>query len=499
MASLNLDLYLHVITPIHVGGADDKHLVEGLDYLIRDGLVYIFDHTLLRKRVDNIEQYCNALEKGKFGMTSLLDQRHIPVDEISLKPKPVYGNPSEIKSCIKNGMTGGPYLPGSSIKGALRSIIFKKVFTASNETIAEAKNKKDKKGYRQKPEDFYLGSFKDGLMRFLQVSDVYFEKVETVISNAKIFNLFKDYKDQEWIGGWKHSNGTNDQFNDHSFTFAYECIPPASVGKFRLSFDDELFQKAIHNKEVKLPRGVKNLFGNDFGHTLKSILKNHTDEFLQRETQFFAKEKHALPETEAILLSFSDLKKQNAPEAPVFRMASGSGFHSITGDWQYEDHTNTGINPRGKVNYKSRRLIFSPSESDTLQFTPMGFAQLLSSNHYETKIKPGLLLAQQQAEAAALAQELERKKIEEEERMAAEAARQPKMRTLQEVKKEEILDGKVIGQTGLQVIVQPFVTGYENTQLLIRYPAGFPTGTIVTSKASINKNDIQLKYPIKAK
>lgn len=41
-------------------------------------------------------------------------------------------------------------------------------------------------------------------------------------------------------------------------------------------------------------------------------------------------------------------------------MSAGSGFHSITGDWQFSDYTNTEIwkdgRNAGKMKYKSRKI-----------------------------------------------------------------------------------------------------------------------------------------------
>lgn len=501
MASINLDLYLHVLTPVHVGGSDDKHLVEGLDYLIENGQVYIFDQKKLRKAIGNDSQYINALEEGKAGINNLLRVRRIALSDISHSPKWITGTASEIKACIKNGMNGKPYLPGSSIKGALRSMIFNKVFRNSGETVSDARNKKNSKGRPLPPEDFYLGNFQDSLMRFIQVSDVYFDDVDTEICNAKIFNLQNNGRDKSWEGGWKHqlNGGTNNRFSPEGFTFAYESIPANSVGKFRLSFDENLFRMASDSKAVKIESGVKSLFKGGFETTLRGVIQQHTQVYLHKEANFFSKNEYQVQESESILGVINYLLDTNSTEAPVFRMASGSGFHSITGDWQFRDHINTGINQRtNKISYKSRRLLFNEA-GEGYSFTPMGFVQLCTSDYYEQHLKAKIIAAQAAAEAEALAAEKARKEQEEAERYSAEEAKKPKWRTLDEVKKAGLLDGEVVGQQGFNVMIKPFVTGQENKTYLVRYAAGFPKGTIVEVKAVVNKNQIQLQPSIKEK
>jgi CRISPR-associated protein Csm5 len=501
MASINLDLYLHVLTPVHVGGSDDKHLVEGLDYLLKDAQVYIFDQKKLRNAIANDSQYINALEQGKDGITNLIYTRRISLADVSHPPKRITGSASEIKACIKNGMNGKPYLPGSSIKGALRSMIFKKVFGNSGETVNEAKNKQRPNGRPLPPEDFYLGNFQDGLMRFIQVSDVYFDNVETEICNAKIFNLQYNGRDRSWIGGWKHqlNGGTNHLFATDGFTFAYESIPANSIGRLRVSFDENLFTMASNSRSLNIKESVKRLFSGGFETSLKGIIHQHTQDYLKNEVGFFSKKDFEVQQTNEILSSLKFLENANSNHAPVFRMSSGSGFHSITGDWQFSDHINTGIDRRtDKLRYKSRRLLFD-EVGKSYSFIPMGFVQLCTPAYYEHNLKEKIQAAQEAAEAGAIAAENARKEQEEAERLAAEEAKKPVWKTLAEVKKDGFLDGEVVGQQGLNVLIKPFVNEFEKQTLPIRYPAGFPIGSIVITKANVQGKNIILTNPIKLK
>jgi len=68
----------------------------------------------------------------------------------------------------------------------------------------------------------------------------------------------------------------------------------------------------------------------------------------------------------------------------LLRLGAGSGFHAMTGDWQFDDHTETGYHQggrnHGKKKYKSRKLAFEWDETRGNEgeyvFYPMGFIEL---------------------------------------------------------------------------------------------------------------------------
>ncbi len=527
MASINLDLYLHVLTPVHVGGSEEKHLEAGIDYLIENHQVFIFDQKKLRNRINDDNQYCNALENGKGGMESLLNDRRIPVHEVSLPPKSVTGMPTEINACIKNGLTGKPYLPGSSIKGAIRSIIFNKIYTG----LPQEDQRRIQKA--QYPDNDILGKFGSSLMRFIQVSDVYFDDTETILCNTKIFNPQKSNPDIEWSGGWKHllKNHTNDKFAPQGFTFAYESIPTGAAGKFRLSFDEALFNQAKNSRKLNIPSKIKNFFSNGFEQTIFDIIHQYSANYLINESTYF--KHYSIAETEQICQSYNNVISNNQITTPVFRTGSGSGFHSITGDWHYpKNHVIDDVwgspyeqaydsnmdNPdfdkdyvkfkipfknrkkmEGGLKWKSRRLCFEGIGKNRYLFQPMGFVQLVTSTYYQNELKDQI--AANKKEALAIKEKVlqEIKAKEEAARIAEEEAKKPKLRSLETVKKEKQIDGEVIGQQGIQLFIKPFVEGFEDHKLPIRYPAGLPTGTIVIVSATVIKDKIQLSHPMKKK
>ena len=63
-------------------------------------------------------------------------------------------------------------------------------------------------------------------------------------------------------------------------------------------------------------------------------------------------------------------------------MSAGSGFHSITGDWQFEDYSRTGVwdfgRNQGKQKYESRKIAVYGEHFDL-----MGFVKLTAISEEE--------------------------------------------------------------------------------------------------------------------
>ncbi len=477
-------LYLRALTPVHVGAASEKHLKEGIDYLQRGDTLYLFDHDRLARHPQiGVDAFANALvQGGKDAIAELLKIQRVDPAQVSRTLPAFSGQADDLRAHIREGLQGRLILPGSSVKGALRSILFRYFYL--QEPLPGDKGIDNK----------ILGAFDRSLMRFIHCSDVVF--AERAVYNSKIFNLTGG--PGHWQGGWKHqgSTGATARFRPQGFTTAYECVPPEAVGAFRLTFDHTGFEQ----NKTRLPKSVQSFpAGKTFLAFLNELISKHSQTYLDKEIAFFSR--HELAETTRIRSAFEALKSANQEETPVFRMAAGSGFFSITGDWQHDDHLRTleqESNNRGD-HKKSRRLAFLADENGDYRFYPMGFVQLVTEDDYQKRLLPAIE-ARRKEEAERRAAEARR--AEEERRRAeaaAEAARRPRTRTLKEVKKENKIDGEVVGKVGKQVQIRPFVEGYESQTLEVRYPAGFPKGTIVEVKASLQGKTLVLHPPVKEK
>lgn len=384
---------VEILTPIHIGGASENHWQKGIDFISKDektwllSLDKLFEH-FSPKELSAIYSNPSENETLENKLTdNLLESLATKVFNIKVTGK-------EIKRHIFGGAYGKPYIPGSSLKGAFSSILLNYFYSLNKKTYKIDGN----------INEAVLGNFENSIMKFFQFSDVQFE--DTYLVNTKIFNLQdhtqpKGGKLGDWYGGWKHGfnsfdntkKGTNRTFNGTSFTTFYESLIPNKKGSMTLSFKkklvEQLFEAKKTNKELIVPnKSAETWLTNNPIKKLADIINKHTITHLKKEILFF--ENYAFDDqSKSALESLKKLKVLTEElvnsESFIFRLAAGSGFHSITGDWQYEDYfgqigvwtegdSRNKLCKRGDVGkqkYKSRKIAFENGI-----FQPMGFIKL---------------------------------------------------------------------------------------------------------------------------
>ena len=369
MINKKYNVTAQVLTPLSIGQGAEKDWVYGIDYLTKEdeyGNLWLY-HLDLNKMVTagvDINRLTSLFVQGKpQDIKNLVGTKlekvsdckmRLPVSSVEVEK--ALSNP--IKTFLRNQLTGRPVLAGSSLKGALRSILF---------TYLRTKGEQDNESV--------FGKMNDGtdFMRFIRVGDFEFE--ETCLVNTKIFNLHR--VGQEWEGGWKHSgNNTTSDFAPIGFNTIYECLLPNAVAQGAIMFADTLFdqipQQLYFTKKRELMKG------NDAIEKLCEIVKDATFDYLNKELDFFTEYWQGSNSTkirDAINAVMDEIDNCNSNEC-ILKMSVGSGFHSITGDWQYTDYTETSghyLNRKqGGELPKSRKIAVSSIKP----FSLMGFAKL---------------------------------------------------------------------------------------------------------------------------
>lgn len=408
------DLKLTVLSPLHIGAGSEKDWIEGADFIHKNGKVYKLNFKKVAKELGADAMADYLLNRDGDGLSRKLPGQINDFTDHVFSMK--YQSTNPIKTFIKEGLSDHPYIPGSSIKGAIRSILF-------NYLRDQERDDKEVFGSANKGDEF---------MRFMKLSDVRI-KDKTELINTKIFNLFgNDYN----AGGWKHKGGkfgkTDSQFKHQGFNTIYEILKTESFGFLTLAISSTAYHKIkSHFKKDKKDK----IMDNDIQY-LFSIINGHTSRYILKQIEFL--KKYPNNETDKIINNLNDLL-QNIPKdnsACVFKMAAGSGYHSITGDWQYDDFDNTGTWDRGihkgKKKAKSRKIAVSGDN-----FQMMGFVELRILTEQE---KSKIQKQEEERKAAQIrAAEVARKeqeKIEEEKRLEEEKIKLEK-EAEERVKKEK--------------------------------------------------------------
>ena len=356
----NHALEIEILSPVHIGAGKEKDWFKGVDYVQEGDEIRLLnkDHlfnpdVLDRKEFNTLLTYLEQNNHQK--LYKFLDD-YFDWKEITLRSFYIQNeNPTEIKSLIRNG-NGTPYLPGSSIKGALRSVLFRYLH---RHTVP---NRQD-----DRLENELLGTFDRSLSRYLRPSDA--EPIDGDVSalyNLRLYNLYGRRDNVGWEGDLKNN-----------LPITAEHFHPGTRFKMRLSIADGLlrFMRGAEKRNPKdqlTPTFGAQIFDNsDPLGFLFQIINAHAVQYLDQEIEFF--EKFDLQHLAASYIrQLQNLRKIAAEQKDqcILRLGAGSGFHSITGNWRFPDHIETVFNPDNRnptwsasararlpARYKSRKVL----------------------------------------------------------------------------------------------------------------------------------------------
>jgi CRISPR/Cas system CSM-associated protein Csm5 (group 7 of RAMP superfamily) len=476
-------LEIEIASPLHVGAAAEQHWQEGVDFFAHEGVTYVISLDNLSKEIE-IDQLSNMLSTKN--TRAILNRVKSKLGSLAYKTFETKVS-TEINRHTFSGFDGKPYLPSSSLKGAIRSVLLTYFLKESGLRSSEYKEQK------------LIGGFENSVMRFLQFADVPFQ--DSVVVNSKIFNLQHNNE-----GGWKNGgNKTNDKLEESSFNTFYECIDVGATGFTTFSYRSEQANNLINasmsheNKTNSPPKHTLPFFNSFSFENVFKIINDHTIKYLGKEIAFF--EKYQFDDTSRIMCESLKYLKEKAEglddtKACMLRMAAGSGFHSITGDWQYDDFINTGTHNggrnHGKQKYKSRKVALFTR--DNIRYAePLGFIILRKTSHEELLAQENAVLAGQ---ATAETQEAERLETEqkaeaariETERLAAEEAKKPQMLDASPTNGLEV-DAVVTQSKPTKVNI--YLKGHEKKHITMSECAAMPIGYICTVRLVVKKKNIE--------
>ncbi len=330
-----------VITPLSVGAGNDNEWVKGLDFIQKEGEVFVIDMQKVAAAGVDVEALTALfLKSDDSGICQLLGSK---ICELS---RYVFDLPvkteNNIKTFLRTQFYDKPLVAGSSIKGSIRSALFNYLRTD------EEKNEE------------VFGTMKDGtdFMRFIRIGDV--EMPSTVLVNTKLFNLRKG--GEEWLGGWKQlMNKTIGDYNPVGFNTLYECVAPGEKGFGNISLAVNAFSLLEKFGAGKSPyASKKRILLNEPISCLFQAINDVTKAYLQKEQAFF--QKYDAERSDEVLSCIESLLSMIPSDGSscLMKMSAGVGFHSITGDWQYVDYDKTKLwtdgRHAGKKKYKSRKI-----------------------------------------------------------------------------------------------------------------------------------------------
>lgn len=361
-----------VLTPLSIGQGSEKDWVYGVDFLTQqdqEGQQWLY-HLSMEKMIDagvDLDKLSLLFANGRpEEIKRLVGNKLMQVSDfkMALPITSTQGLGNSIKTFLRNPLTNRPVLAGSSLKGAIRSVLFTYLRNTERDNVS------------------VFGRMTDGsdFMRFIRVGDFEFEK--TCLVNTKIYNLHRAGRD--WQGGWKHGgNNTSNTFNPIGFNTIYECLPPSATAEGNVMFADVLFAHIANQPLYGKKKSI--MSAPDIAAKFCRIINDHTLKYLDKEITFFDTYKEGNCSIN-IYNNLAEIEEEcwriheSEPLSCILKMSAGAGFHSVTGDWQFEgyieDQRHRMDRRRGGELPKSRKIAVSGSKA----FSPMGFVKL-TFNH----------------------------------------------------------------------------------------------------------------------
>lgn len=400
---------LEVITPLSVGAGNDNEWVKGLDFVQIEGKVYVIDMQKVAAAGVDVEALTALfLKSDDSGISQLLGSK---ISELS---RYVFDLPAKtdnnIKAFLRTQFYDKPLVAGSSIKGSIRSALFNYL------RINEQKNEE------------VFGTMKDGtdFMRFIRIGDV--EMPSTVLVNTKIFNLRGHGSD--WQGGWKHqstdkegNSHTDAHYNPVDFNTLYECVAPGEKGLGNILMAVNAFSLLEKFGNARSPyASKKRKLLDEPINCLFQVINDVTKAYLQKEHAFFLK--YDAERSDEVINCIDSLLSMIPSDGSscLMKMSAGVGFHSITGDWQYDDYDKTKLwtdgRHAGKKKYKSRKIS---EYNHRLQL--MGFVRLNALSQDEATKREQALQQRHEDQQTKILNAVKQREIDIQQKAAAEQAR----------------------------------------------------------------------------
>ena len=350
------NIQLTTLTPVHVGSGEllqyNADFVEDKDG--SDSYIYVVEPAKILQLIgmENIDRWISIIENA--GNTKEFVQKFSPIKSPeAFSSRKILNFAKKIqkgqilKETIHNGF-GFPYIPGSSLKGAIRTVILASLVESVNDKEEKILSK-DRKGKtiisdKKIQNELFGNDAKNDLFRFVEVGDAYFEK-----GSEAAFRMI-------------HLNITNkNSLLDDSKSQIVETIDQEKTSFFRLNINLKKYRFAKENWEQPvsfsrnrvinspnvLPeclQSIENLFQTINAHTLKLV----EDEIKIWEDVDKEGTENYLDVMESIKSEIINFTKG---KECILRLGHASGWRFITGAWPEKlDNFVTKVVPAARPN-----------------------------------------------------------------------------------------------------------------------------------------------------
>jgi CRISPR-associated protein Csm5 len=359
---------IETLSSVHIGSGN--LLQQNTDFVVESGRIGIIDDKKLLGLIgiSNIDKWVQSIEKRE--NTKELLSRFKPMAKLPDYTKRILDcyaknikSSDSLKECIHDG-TGKPYIPGSSIKGAIRtallSSIVSKVGGIENNISTDGKVKSsniEKKLFGSDPNS--------DLFRFIHVGDAYFSKGAEIA--LKMVNLNIREKQDFW---------------DETKPQLIEAIASDEESSFQLNVKEPYYRfvktKGAQIKTFSMPdiydemSCLTNLF---------LTINEHTRRLVKQEIEIW-NNYESETNVDSYLSQLKEMEESIAECVPgkscVLRIGHASGWRFITGAWTESlSNFKSLVVPKSRPNnYRYEDYIFPKTRRVDDECYLLGFVKL---------------------------------------------------------------------------------------------------------------------------
>lgn len=337
---------LEILTPLHIGTGEK--LEYQYDYIEKNGKPFVINKSALYDFIiDEGMDDDTRLYDDDYNIQHLVDISGKDNCGYALKPIAGYKPNQQINECIKDAYLK-PYIPGSSLKGAIRTAIFGTILFNNNDPYQQyfLTNNRNKFIADKELMKILMGSApKNDIFRAFRVSDIRFPTPpDPVLAEVQVENTIKG----------------NVQ------TIFVEAINKQEYAQFHMSWDHFLFNNLAKWHDNKTDHPIPLSF-QDLCHRMN----HYSMRYLKNEIKFYDQMdlKPAVYFSKDLFNKIQSDTNNNISKAYI-QMSWGAGWNNKTGNWlslenieqirqQYKLGKGEGIFPR------TRRLIMKNHQAET--------------------------------------------------------------------------------------------------------------------------------------
>lgn len=316
-----MNIKLEILTPINIGSGEV--LSPYTDYIYDKGYVYYIDHDSLfwelnqksdsQKLVDDFVKIVRSQAKGsskdKYKLKSFLEGAGLDYKKHSYKKLPAYEEIREqIQLHVKSA--GQPYIPGSSLKGAIRTVLLAYLISLGNdsEIISYINKEKKPRHFKYIGQNFF-GKFGDDIFKYFQVSDTMPFKQED-LKIVKFYRYHLKNKKQD-------------------IPVVKEIISKGSVSTFNIKINVKNLKNSIKKEEIS--RKLALLYEKK-EEALFELINEYTRKNVAAELEHLRRFKSELTEEikqfyQTLMKSITDAEKT---KEAYLRIGSGKTYYDNT-------------------------------------------------------------------------------------------------------------------------------------------------------------------------